>query len=142
MEMRLVAFERMSGTQCSKKTPLSSCFGKQLVCNGDEACRLRALSAMEMRLVACERMSGTQCSKKTPLSSCFGKRLVRNGDGACRLRAYEINNKGNIKTSSSLMEVQEARRPLGAKLSIKGVTSSAPRSADHVGAFPVWLHLL
>ncbi|CAL9019262.1 unnamed protein product [Prunus brigantina] len=42
MEMRLVACERMSGTQCSKKTPLSLCFGKQLVCNGEEACRLRA----------------------------------------------------------------------------------------------------
>ncbi|CAL8081781.1 unnamed protein product [Prunus armeniaca] len=62
MEMRLVACERMSGTQCSKKTPLSSCFAEQLVCNGDEACCL--LSAMEMRLVAYERMSGTQCSKK------------------------------------------------------------------------------
>ncbi|CAL8119225.1 unnamed protein product [Prunus armeniaca] len=42
MEMRLVACERMSGTQCSKKTPLSSCFVEQLVCNGDEACGLRA----------------------------------------------------------------------------------------------------
>ncbi|CAL8989020.1 unnamed protein product [Prunus brigantina] len=129
MEMGLVACERMSGTQCSKKTPLSSCFGKQFVCNGDEACRL--LSAMEMRLVACERMSGTQCSKSTPLSSCFGKQLVCNGDEASCSCIDEINNKGNIKTSSSLMEVQEARRPLGAKLSIKGVTSSAPRSADH-----------
>ncbi|CAL2239348.1 unnamed protein product [Prunus armeniaca] len=42
MEMRLVACECMSGTQCSKKTPLSSCFMEQLVCNGDGACRLRA----------------------------------------------------------------------------------------------------
>ncbi|CAL2231211.1 unnamed protein product [Prunus armeniaca] len=42
MEIRLVACERMSGTQCSKKTPLSLCFVKQPVCNGDEACRLRA----------------------------------------------------------------------------------------------------
>ncbi|CAL2270900.1 unnamed protein product [Prunus armeniaca] len=42
MEMRLVACEHMSGTQCSKKTPLSSCFVEQLVCNGDEACLLRA----------------------------------------------------------------------------------------------------
>ncbi|CAL8169781.1 unnamed protein product [Prunus armeniaca] len=42
MEMRLVACERMSGTQCSKKTSLSSCFVEQLVCNGDEVCRLRA----------------------------------------------------------------------------------------------------
>ncbi|CAL2238431.1 unnamed protein product [Prunus armeniaca] len=40
--MRLVACERMSGTQCSKNTPLSSCFVEQLVSNGDEACRLRA----------------------------------------------------------------------------------------------------
>ncbi|CAL2227387.1 unnamed protein product [Prunus armeniaca] len=40
MEMRLVACKRMSGTQCSKKTPLSLCFVEQLVCNGDEACRL------------------------------------------------------------------------------------------------------
>ncbi|CAL2247204.1 unnamed protein product [Prunus armeniaca] len=38
MEMRLVACERMSGTQCSKKTPLSLCFVKQPVCNGDGAC--------------------------------------------------------------------------------------------------------
>ncbi|CAL8081778.1 unnamed protein product [Prunus armeniaca] len=42
MEMRLVACERMSGTQCLKKTPLSSCFVEQLVCNGDEAYCLRA----------------------------------------------------------------------------------------------------
>ncbi|CAL2261339.1 unnamed protein product [Prunus armeniaca] len=81
MEIRLVACERMSGTQRSKKTPLSLCFVKQPVCNGDEACRLRAL-------VACERMSGTKCSKKTPLSLCFVKQLVCSGDEACRLRAY------------------------------------------------------
>ncbi|CAL2256347.1 unnamed protein product [Prunus armeniaca] len=86
MEMRLVACERMSGTQCSKKTSLSSCFMEQLVYSGDEACRL--LSAMEMRLVACECMLGTQCSKKTPLSLCFVEQLVCNGDEACRLRAY------------------------------------------------------
>ncbi|CAL2249545.1 unnamed protein product [Prunus armeniaca] len=72
MEMRLVACEHMSWTQCSKKTPLSLCFVKQLVCNG----------------VACECMSGTQCSKKTPLSLCFVKQLVCNGDEACSLRAY------------------------------------------------------
>ncbi|CAL2225056.1 unnamed protein product [Prunus armeniaca] len=72
MEMRLVVYERMSGTQYSKKTPLSLCFVKQLVCNG----------------VACERMLGTQCSKKTPLSLCFVKQLVCNGDEACRLQAY------------------------------------------------------
>ncbi|CAL2239347.1 unnamed protein product [Prunus armeniaca] len=42
METRLVACERMLGTQCSKKTPLSLCFVKQPICNGDEACRLRA----------------------------------------------------------------------------------------------------
>ncbi|CAL2266475.1 unnamed protein product [Prunus armeniaca] len=78
MEMRLVACERMPGTQCSKKTPLSLCFVKQPVCNGDEACRL--LSTMEMRLVAYERMSGTQRSKKTPLSLCFVEQLVCNGD--------------------------------------------------------------
>ncbi|CAL2238452.1 unnamed protein product [Prunus armeniaca] len=38
MEMRLVACERMSGTKCSKKIPLSLCFVKQPVCNGDGAC--------------------------------------------------------------------------------------------------------
>ncbi|CAL2255714.1 unnamed protein product [Prunus armeniaca] len=72
MEMRLVACERMSGTQCSKKTPLSLCFVKQLVCNG----------------VACERMSRTQCSKKTSLSSCFVEQLVCNGDEACCRHVY------------------------------------------------------
>ncbi|CAL8169780.1 unnamed protein product [Prunus armeniaca] len=75
MEMRLVACERMSGTQCSKKTPLSSCFVEQLVCNGDEACCLRAYVRDTML-------------EKTPLSSCFVEQLVCNEDEACRLRAY------------------------------------------------------
>ncbi|CAL2266498.1 unnamed protein product [Prunus armeniaca] len=75
MEMRLVAHVRMSGTQCSKKTPLSLCFVKQPVCNGDDACRLRAY-VWDITL------------EKTPLSLCLVKQPVFNGDEACRLRAY------------------------------------------------------
>ncbi|CAL8116990.1 unnamed protein product [Prunus armeniaca] len=75
MEMRLVACERMSETQRSKKTRLCLCFVEQLVCNGDEACRLRAY------------VRDTMLEKKTPLN-CFVKQPVYNGDEACRLRAY------------------------------------------------------
>ncbi|CAL2271693.1 unnamed protein product [Prunus armeniaca] len=108
MEIRLVACERMSGTKCSKKTPLSLCFVKQPVCNGDEACRLRAYVRDTMlekdsiefvlREAACLQWrlglspasvcQGHNSRKKTPLSLCFVKQPVCNGDEACRLRAY------------------------------------------------------
>ncbi|CAL2247776.1 unnamed protein product [Prunus armeniaca] len=102
MEMRLVACERMSGSQCSKKTPLSSCFVEQLVCNGDEACRLRAY------------VKDTTLEKNSIEFVLRGAACLQWRWGL--LQACEINNKGNIKSRSSLMEVQEARHLLGAKL--------------------------
>ncbi|CAL2277591.1 unnamed protein product [Prunus armeniaca] len=40
------------------------------------------------------------------------------------------------------MEVREAQSPARGQASVEGITSSTPRPADHVGAFPVKLHLL
>ncbi|CAL2238453.1 unnamed protein product [Prunus armeniaca] len=100
MEIRLVACERMSGTQRSKRTPLSLCFVKQPVCNGDEACCLRAYVRDTMlekdsiefvfREAACLQWrlglspasvcQGQNARKKTPLSLCFVKQPVCNGD--------------------------------------------------------------
>ncbi|BBG93250.1 hypothetical protein Prudu_001206 [Prunus dulcis] len=57
------------------ETPLSSCSGEQLVCNGGKACRLRAYV-------------GDIALEKTPLSLCSDEQLVCNRGKACRLCAY------------------------------------------------------
>ncbi|CAL2271692.1 unnamed protein product [Prunus armeniaca] len=78
MKMRLVACERMSGTQCSKKTPLSLCFVEQLVCNGDERGPLPTWSQagklqLEQWSSCCKMPAADGMLLLEQWSSCYGK---------------------------------------------------------------------